>query len=567
MPRRTIETLLIFSLFAVYAGQFPPDVNESHYLTKAKHGWDPLWCPDDLFLASSFSHWLFYLLFGWLNQFFSLPAVAWIGRILTWLLLAFSWQRLSTSLLKTPGLSIATAALFLVLNDRFHLAGEWVVGGFEAKGLAYFFVLMALGSFVRKDFCWLWPYLGFACAFHVLVGGWATIAVLISLAGQFLLRTQATAETRLGESGYVTRLSESSVTSESEQSEASKASWQKQIVFILAGLVLAAVGALPPLLADFSADPDIKATASKIYVQYRISHHLVFNAFTASRVAGFAVLLVVYALVGRKLKSFNAESIPGWQRLFGFAFGSLCISFAGLMLSGVSEQEYAWADSSFGLLRFYWFRMADFAVPCATSLGLIALLQLLWQRSLWGRGIAIAGGIAIAVTIGWIDMDRHADPRPRADRAALPNYPDDEERTMGTYRNWRRVCEWIKNNTPTDAQFITPDEQQTFKWYAQRAEVVNWKDVPQDADAMVDWKTRVDYLIKPQRGPGLSLLDYPDYLPDIAKFYGATHLLVPQIQVDRLGGGRELKQIYPVDPATKATFVVFEFPEGTQTRK
>ena len=542
MPRRTIETLLIFSLFAVYAGQFPPDVNESHYLTKAKHGWDPLWCPDDIFLSSSFSHWLFYQLFGWLNQFFSLPVVAWIGRILTWLLLAFGWQRLSNSLLKTPGLSIATAALFLVLNDRFHLAGEWVVGGFEAKGLAYFFVLMALGSLVRKDFCWLWPYLGFACAFHVLVGGWATIAVLISLAVQSLLRTQASSND-INESELL-------------------ASFPKQIVFILVGVVLAAVGALPPLLADFSADPALKATASKIYVQDRISHHLVFNAFTASRVAGFTFLLVVFGVVCSRLKNFDTRSRGSWQHLFGFAIGSLCISFGGLVLSGVSEQEPSWAQSSFGLLRFYWFRMADFAVPCVTSLGLIALLQLLWQQRWWGRGIAFAVGIVIAVMLGWIDFDRHLDPRPRADRAALPNYADSEDRTMGTYRNWVRVCEWIRNNTPTDAQFITPDQQQTFKWYAQRAEVVNWKDVPQDAEAMVEWRQRVDWLIDPQRRPGLGLMEYSDLqLQDLAAAYRATHLLVPQWQVDLMTDECEFKQIYPVDPATKATFVVFEFPE------
>ena len=544
MPRRTIETLLIFSLFAVYAGQFPPDVNESHYLTKAKHGWDPLWCPNDIFLSSSFSHWLFYQLFGWLNQFFSLPVVAWIGRILTWLLLAFGWQRLSSSLLKTPGLSIATAALFLVLNDRFHLAGEWVVGGFEAKGLAYFFVLMALASLVRKDFCWLWPYLGFACAFHVLVGGWATIAVLISLVIQFLFRTQ------------------DADSSDVEESKPLAASLPKQIVFILAGVVLAAVGALPPLLADFSADPAVKAMASKIYVQQRISHHLVFNAFTASRVAGFTFLLIVFAMVGSKLKSSDTKSKSSWQRLFGFAMGSLCISFGGLMLSGVSEQEPTWAQFGFGLLRFYWFRMADFAVPCVTSLGLIALLQLLWRNSLWGRGVAIAVGIAIALTIGRIDIDRHSDPRPRADQAALPNYADSEDRTMGTYRNWLRVCDWIKNNTPADAQFITPDQQQTFKWYAQRAEVVNWKDVPQDAEAMVDWSQRVSWLIKPQRGLGLGLMEYSDLrLEDLAATYGATHLLVPQWQVDLMTDECEFKQIYPVDPTTKATFVVFEFPE------
>ena len=138
---------------------------------------------------------------------------------------------------------------------------------------------------------------------------------------------------------------------------------------------------------------------------------------------------------------------------------------------------------------------------------LIALLQLLWQRSLWGRGVAIACGVAIALTIGWIDIDRYSDSRPRADQAALPNYADSEDRTMATYRNWLRVCEWIKNNTPADAQFITPDQQQTFKWYAQRAEVVNWKDVPQDAQAMVDWRGRVGLLIDPQRSFEFGLME------------------------------------------------------------
>jgi len=493
MPRRTIETLLILSLFAIYAGQLPPDVNESHYLTKAKHGWDPLWCPDDIFLASSFSHWLFYQLFGWLNQFFSLPVVAWIGRIITWLLLAFGWQRLSNSLLKTPGLSIVTAALFLVLNDRLHLAGEWVVGGFESKGLAYFFVLMALGSLVQRDFRWIWPYLGLACAFHVLVGGWATIAVLLMFVGQFLFKTSA---------------------NDSSDPDAIKTSLgqslKRQSIFIFWGGIFAAVGVLPPLMADMAADPVTKLMASKIYVQQRISHHLVFNAFTASRVAGFVLLLGMFAAIGTKLKIPSKQQRDGWQLLFRFAIGSLCISFCGLMLSGISEYESELAQRSFGVLRFYLFRMADFAVPCATSIGLVMGLHLLWQRGWFGKAIVFAGGVAIAVTLTFICIDRHSDSRPRADQATLPTYADSQERTIGTYRNWLRVCEWVKNNTPADAKFITPDQQQTFKWYAHRSEVVNLKDVPQDAHAMVDWSRRVSWLINPQRRSRLGLMDYPD---------------------------------------------------------
>ena len=56
----------------MFAGQIPPDVNESHYLPKAKHFWDPTWCAGDLFLGSSFSHWLFYVTTGWLTRFLSL---------------------------------------------------------------------------------------------------------------------------------------------------------------------------------------------------------------------------------------------------------------------------------------------------------------------------------------------------------------------------------------------------------------------------------------------------------------------------------------------------------------
>ena len=59
---------MIFICFALVAGQLPPDVNESHYLTKAKHFWNPTWCPGDIFLGSSHAHWLFYFSHGLDNE-------------------------------------------------------------------------------------------------------------------------------------------------------------------------------------------------------------------------------------------------------------------------------------------------------------------------------------------------------------------------------------------------------------------------------------------------------------------------------------------------------------------
>ena len=42
-----LEIGLIFLLFFLYAGWLPPDVNEAHYLAKAKHYWQPQWCAGD----------------------------------------------------------------------------------------------------------------------------------------------------------------------------------------------------------------------------------------------------------------------------------------------------------------------------------------------------------------------------------------------------------------------------------------------------------------------------------------------------------------------------------------
>ena len=70
------EIMLIFLLFFLYAGWPPPDVNEAHYVAKAKHYWQPDWCPTDHFLASADAHLVFYWTFGWLTRLAPLASVA-----------------------------------------------------------------------------------------------------------------------------------------------------------------------------------------------------------------------------------------------------------------------------------------------------------------------------------------------------------------------------------------------------------------------------------------------------------------------------------------------------------
>jgi hypothetical protein len=53
------------------------------------------------------------------------------------------------------------------------------------------------------------------------------------------------------------------------------------------------------------------------------------------------------------------------------------------------------------------------------------------------------------------------------------------------------VCDWIAAKTPTDALFLTPRLNQSFKWRTGRAEVVNRKDIPQDARGIIEWFKRL----------------------------------------------------------------------------
>ncbi|MDB4767035.1 hypothetical protein OAG71_05055, partial [bacterium] len=120
--------------------------------------------------------------------------------------------------------------------------------------------------------------------------------------------------------------------------------------------------------------------------------------------------------------------------------------------------------------------------------------------------------------------------------------------------------QWVSKNTPQDAVFITPAEQQTFKWYAGRTEVCCWKDVPQDPAAMVQWKQRIDQLTIPQRSSDLGIFIYSDeQLRFLAEKYKATHLIAKQSESDLLPTPTQLKQIYPEDAKKKTTWVVYEF--------
>jgi len=448
------EIMLIFLLFFLYAGWPPPDVNEAHYLAKAKHYWQPEWCATDHFLESSDAHLVFYWTFGWLAQLAPLPVVAWLGRFVTWFLLAWSWRRLSWAVVPRPFASLLAAGGFLLFSGCFHMAGEWVVGGCEAKGIAYALVFFGLGAILNQRWNLAWILLGAATSFHVLVGGWSLVAAGCAWLACQHLRPPLT----------------------------------RMLPAIGAALLLALPGLIPALLLNHDVDAQVVREANSIYVYGRLAHHLVFHRFPHWHMVRFAILLAVWLIVCRATTCPISTGALGQRPLRGFVGGAVLIAIVGI---AIDQSLLYHLDVAASLLKYYWYRLSDAMLPAGASLALVAwLVDLRERRPGWGQAALIVGVLIAGGNLALTNYQRRGDLRPGADVQMLPAWPDDPARTRRTYDDWRRTCQWIAEHTPPDACFITPRRQQTFKWYAERSEVCCWKDVPQDAAELVQWWQR-----------------------------------------------------------------------------
>ena len=169
--------LLIVAVFFAATGDARRCVNESHYLSRLKHYWNPAWCAGDLFLDSADTQLAFIWLFGWVTRIASLTTTAWIGRVVAWTAIASGVAAAKDGKVVPRPICGCPYPLRCLpgLNYHLHLAGEWVVGGVEAKCFAYALVLCALREMLDGRWNRTWLLFGAATAFHPLVGGWCGI--------------------------------------------------------------------------------------------------------------------------------------------------------------------------------------------------------------------------------------------------------------------------------------------------------------------------------------------------------------------------------------------------------
>lgn len=484
------EWVLILLSFAVFATvRSPiPGVNEPHYLTKARHFWDPAWCGRDPFLQSADAHYVFYATFGILTRFLTLEQTALAGRLIGWGLLASGWSVLARQLVPGRWAGLWSAWMFLLLAAIGNWSGEWVVGGIEAKVLSYGCAWWSLAVVLAGQPVRAAAWAGAAVSFHPVVGIWNTAALVFSFC-RLGTPARLLSNTHEGRAGVPI--------------PPTNPNWRSAGVSCLAWLLCAAPGLIPAVGMLRGANKDQSYAADYIQVYYRLSHHLDPWTFSRNGYWGYAALLGLSLVL-----SLGIGRTPRWKVAARYLLAAVLIASGGVAIRAVPEVALWLRDGNYwpvardwltgwvrykshlpGLLKFYPFRLADVAIPWAASL----LITLCVTRSVgvFGTettlGTGQAGGTqrrmqaVIALLFGgcfamslWLPaLDRNPS------RLAAQQLAD-----------WRDACQWVDRETPREALCFATNEGWALKWYAARAEYLSRKDCPQDAPGIIAWNER-----------------------------------------------------------------------------
>lgn len=540
------EILLYLAMLNLLVFEPVPAVNETHYLVKSKHAWDSTFAPGDIFLESHDSHVLFTTLAGNLARLMPLTAVAWWGRVACWFFVAWAWRKLMKSLEIPTVVGIMSLVSWYLAIQFGNWAGEWAIGGFEAKSLAYPCILVAIAEVIEQRWKRAWLWLGLSVAWHPVVGGWAGLAV-----GFYWLSLP----------------------------ELSKRG-SDQFAGLSGGLFLGLVGVLPAAFGLSGPNQVGNLLSSQIHVYFRLAHHQCPQRFMAERhwAGAVSLSLLIAVTLFRYLNvrnSLSTRQVEGSRFLLWIAWVSVGFSAVGLLIDLALTQTRPDIASQF--LRFYWFRLSDVFVPLGWTLTFWSLLgegyrflkesdtkKRLRGPAFTKSAILLLAGLVVLLLVGRQVASNLQRQYPSADQMMM-DAPILRSVESDRYVDWLAVCDWARNNSPTEALWFTPRHQQTFKWYAQRAEVVNWKDVPQDNQSARRWYQRVVDCDLPRIQSKSNPQEYliqewsSEQLLKLAKKYGFRWILV-----DRRIQERPLLQfeiMYPIETQNRS-FAIFRIPEG-----
>lgn len=171
---------LFITVFAL-VGKPVPYSNDFSYLLRLVSTYNPYFLQNDITFSSyPYEHWLFNHLFGLLTLIFSIEVVGWLGRLAVWSILMALLLRLGKRW-EIPLWMISGSIFIWLCIGQTIVNDEWMFGGFEAKCVAYIFLLLALDRFCDGRDLSSAALLGLCFSFHPLVGLWGVSASIFAL--------------------------------------------------------------------------------------------------------------------------------------------------------------------------------------------------------------------------------------------------------------------------------------------------------------------------------------------------------------------------------------------------
>ncbi|MDV3350418.1 hypothetical protein QGP82_17055 [Leptothoe sp. LEGE 181152] len=442
-------------------------VNELHHLPMARHFADPTWLANDIYYSEPSGYrLLFQLLFGHLTATVGFLATSIIGRILGYLALAIGLWTLARGLeIRLLTLLVAIGLFVYVRRPQGVIAGEWLMGSIEPKIFAYSAIFMALSAMFSGRYLRMVALLGIAASFHALVGGWASIAILL-----WLLWRQP------------------KVLLDGRR-------WLAAVPIYLVTGIFAWIAVFTQLLRPVEGGG---VSPSYIYSFLRNPHHV--NPFAWPQdewLYLLAYLLVFTGCVVYVLRS-HPKQTPQDKTIAKHRADFVCFILCTLILFGAGLLVAPF-DSNGQILQYYPFRVGDLMLALGTGFFLaLALEQLLFRYPM--------GAIAITLVILFgfgVEATRFYDKG-----MALQTFPS---KAQGVNPEMIATANWLKQHVPDgDVVVSSPVDLSALPWLSDHPSVAKFRFVPSASSADVDaWFTRITEL-----GGGIDLLSYVDLRKD-----------------------------------------------------
>jgi len=438
-----IGSLLLFALVLNREGDHMPTGNEFIYLLYFFKAWHPKFLATDwTFQETTAGHAIFNYATGWLTLLMPLKAAAWVGRVCSWAATFIGLFRLGRHF-RIPPWAIGAGILLWLLQRQSPVTGEWMIGTFEAKVIAYIFLLFGIDAAIRGKNLLAGILCGLAFSFHTAVGMWGGAAVGVAV----LLNNRI----------------------------------RQTIIFSIAAIVLALPGlvtSLPLVMSDHA----ISAAGAKFLVTVALPSCLDARSFPHTWLLVLPVMALFSAVHSRWLSGDRSA-----RMLCCFeCTAALCFLF-GL---------FARFTDRFGLALLYPMRV--FAV--------FALLLFFWQftrllQEVWiGNSIGKNKLAAPLLCCGCLLF--LAIPSPLLGMRDLAATHVERLKEVSTGQttparnddaSFKDAALWIAGHTPTGDLVIAPPWRAECFYFARRPLIANWH-APR-YDQMDQWQVRIEDLV------------------------------------------------------------------------